>query len=468
MKKHATKANLTDLSMTEDEAAKKDARRVAALPYVTDVMMLPDLHIKRGMEAPSSLVTATQGVIVPHLASAAINDGMGLVITDVDAADLSDEQLLEIVRLINKEAAQTKFSMTKYSWSKDQLLKVMLGGAEPILADYGLNNLYLESVENRGRGAVEDITEQDIIDSIPGFLRNSKFTRSEIGLNFGGNHFLEFQSVDKVVESGHAKKWGLREDKLGIMYHHGPGPLGGNILNLYASRAKPPFHRKAGYAFFRCLYQATKGWERLKTFGGFNPWLVLAEGSKVGRVFEVVTCIVDNYGYAYRMATIKAISDALEKVFKASPTELGVRLVTDISHNSLRPENYDGQRFWVSRHNCCRPKEGLPGIVAGSNRASSCITYGLKGCEDSVYGYDHGIGMVLEKAEAEGTVQEDSRELHSMTVTMLPGTDKVVKKEQFSIYDTSIIDKVVDKLANAGIISGFAYMRPLMTLKMIR
>ncbi len=462
------KTRVIDLSMTEDGAAKKGARMVAALPYVTDVMMLPDLHIKPDMEAPSSLITATQGVIVPHLASSAINDGMGLIMTDIDANDVSTEQLLEILRLINRKAAKTKFSTTKYSWSREQLHRVMLNGAQGVFADYDLDKSWLEAIENKGKGGVENITEQDIEECIPGFLRKSAFTRCEIGLNFGGNHFLEIQAVDKVIESNHAERWTVRNGKLGIMYHLGPGPLGGNVLNLYASRAKPSLHRKAGYAFFRCLYQAMKGWERWKTFGGFNSWLVLDEDSNTTRAFETVLGVVDNYGFAYRMGTVRAIVDALEKVFCATSKDIGTRLVTDISHNSLQAETYNDHRLWISRHNCCRPKEGLPGIVAGSSRASSCITYGLKGCEDSVYGYDHGIGIVLEKAEAEGTVQEDSRKLHSMTVTMLPGTDKVVKKEQFSIYDTSIIDKVINKLANAGIISGFAYMRPLMTLKMIR
>ena len=76
--------------------------------------------------------------------------------------------------------------------------------------------------------------------------------------------------------------------------------------------------------------------------------------------------------------------------------------------------------------------------------------------------------MVLDKAETEATVQEDSRKLRSTRVTMLPGTDKIVKKQEFTVYDTSLTDKVMDKLARNGIVAGVAYMRPLMTLKMVR
>ena len=56
---------ITDFSMTENETAKKRAIALAQLPYVTDIMMLPDMHIKDSMEAPSSMKTATAGCVAP-------------------------------------------------------------------------------------------------------------------------------------------------------------------------------------------------------------------------------------------------------------------------------------------------------------------------------------------------------------------------------------------------------------------
>ena len=250
------------------------------------------------------------------------------------------------------------------------------------------------------------------------------------------------------------------------MYHLGPGPLGGNLLNLYEYRKKPSAHRRAGYAFFRFLYQMTKGLSQLKTFGGFNKWLTLDEESEGARTFETVIAIIDNYAYAYRMGTVKSAVDVLEDVLGTSYKGLGVRLVTDISHNILAPETYDGERYWVSRHNCCKPHRGLPGIMAGSNRAISCLTYGLDTCEDFVCGYDHGIGKLLQNADANGQLTEDSRKLKSTKIKMFRGTEEVIKRESFSLYDTEMNDKVAEKMSQAGIASKAAYLRPLMTLKM--
>ena len=68
-----------------------DARlaEVARLPFVTSVLGLPDRHQKGAMEVPSSIGIATRGVVVPEFTSVAVNDGMGVVVTDLQARDLS-------------------------------------------------------------------------------------------------------------------------------------------------------------------------------------------------------------------------------------------------------------------------------------------------------------------------------------------------------------------------------------------
>ena len=105
--------------------------------------------------------------------------------------------------------------------------------------------------------------------------------------------------------------------------------------------------------------------------------------------------------------------------------------------------------------------------MAGSNRAASCLTYGLNTCGDFVCGYDHGIGKLLEKAEINGELIYDQRKLNSTTIKMHPGLDKIVSKNVFSLYNTSLNDAVIEKLSQSGIVSKAVYLRPLMTLKMV-
>ncbi len=453
--------NCLDLSMTQDQRARVVAGEIAALPYVRQTILLPDLHFKSYMEAPSSFVTATEGVIVPHLASAAINCGMGLVRTDIDADQVAPEQLEAIAVAINREAAPNKFSTTKYSWSVEQHSKAMRCGAEPLLKDYGLDPSFVEAFEDRGRATPEPLKEEDIRRCVPRFLRKNKFARSEIGINFGGNHFLEAQVVDRVVDSEQAARFGLEAGKLAIMYHLGPGPLGGNLANLYAYRIKPSRRRRMGYAVFRYLYQASKGRARRKTFGGLSRWLAIPDESPEGEVLGNVMHVVKNYGYAYRAGTVRAIMDALAEVFGDGASR--ARLVVDVSHNMLQPEQHDGRRFWVCRHNVCRPIENFPGIVAGNSQVPSCICVGMPECENQVSGYDHGAGTLLKAAT--GQLAEDPRGLQTQLIEVPRGGRQVVGRRPMPVLRADMVEDVMATLEKAEFVRPVAYMRPMMTLK---
>ena len=450
-----------DLSMSKDGAALALAKKVAADPHILQTVLLPDLHIKGAMEAPSSFVAACKGVIIPHLISSAVNDGMGLISTNIDAKDVTTEQLEALCVAINREAARTKFSTTKYSWSAEQLDKAIRYGAEPLAKDYGLDESFLDAIEDRGRATPEPLKPEDVAQCVPKFLLKSKFTRSEIGINFGGNHFLEIQAVDRIVDEENARKLGLKEGKLVVMYHLGPGPLGGNLLNLYAYRRKPSLHRKLGYAMFRYIFQASRGKAFRKTFGGLNKWLVVEEDSPQGKALATAFHITKNYGFAYRMGTVRAIMDAVGGVLGIE--DRAMRLVVDISHNIFQPENFDGERVWVSRHNACRPIEGFPGIISGSNNIPSCITIGPNGCEERIGGYDHGIGILLDKSADRLT--EDPRSLQAIRFEVPRGADHAITRKPYSLMKANVLEKVVDKLSGADFTRPVAYVRPLATLK---
>ena len=85
------------------------------------------------------------------------------------------------------------------------------------------------------------------------------------------------------------------------------------------------------------------------------------------------------------------------------------RLVVDMSHNILQRELVDGEPHWVSRHNCCRPVPGMPGIVAGSHQVPSCLTVGPAGCDQGLVGYDHGVGHLIDRQLEQGTLHPEPR-----------------------------------------------------------
>lgn len=448
---------------TTSNAADSLAERIDALDYVAATVRLPDFHLKEGMEAPASFVVASRGVIVPHLVSESINDGMGLIRTGIAAGDLSPEALRSVAVALNLSGARTKLTSTPYSWTPSLLEAACREGAAPLIAHYRLDPQTLDAVEDGGRAAGPPLSAARYHAAVPLGLRRSRLSRSEIGLNFGGNHFLEIQAVDRIVDPAHAARLGISDGELVVMYHLGPGPLGSILSNLFAYRIKPPPHRKLGYAVLRNLLHASRGAEHFRTFAAFSHWLAVDEDSEAGRALAEILAIVKNYGFAYRMATVAAIRDALVSSLGVDRSQ--VQLVVDLSHNMLQPETIDGEALWVSRANCCRPAEGRPGIVAGSHQVPSCLTVGPPGCERVVAGFDHGVGYLLEQATAAGALDPDPRHLQVQRIKMVRGTPEVCSETTLPLLTSTVLDDAIVTLAASGFAQPVAYLRPVANLK---
>lgn len=448
-------------ALRPSDAARRVADDIDALPYVTASVRLPDLHMKDGMEAPSSFVVAARGKIIPHLVSESINDGMGLVVFDTGAASADEMALRSILEYMNRAGAISKLRPTRYSWTPELLEAACRGGAEPLLEHYGLPKEWLDSIEDRGSATADRLTSEQFERAVPKFLRTTALTRSEIGLNFGGNHFLEIQAVDEIVDGGAAARFGVIEGRLAVMYHLGPGPLGSMLSNLHAFRAKPQPHRKVGYAVFRQLLHAGNGWESYRQFAGLKSWMAVDSDSQPGRDLATVLDVIKNYGFAYRMGTVRAIIDAVVEVLGVDRAHLAV----DLSHNMLQSEVIDGEELWVSRHNCCRPVPGAPGIVAGNHQAASVLTVSPPGCDERLGGFDHGVGYLLDEATSAGQVAPDDRDLTTNRYYMTRGVDGIHRRDTQPLLDRSILDSAMQDLSARGFAQPVAYLRPLATLK---
>lgn len=447
----------------KNASAHEIADWIESLPYVAKTLRLPDLHMKPGMEAPSSLVVASENVIVPHLVSESINDGMGLIATALDVEDLSPTGAAGILRWMNEAGAPSKATPSRYSWSSELLEAACRQGATPLLDHYRLDPSFVDAIEDAGRSETRDLTFDEFTSVVPGFLRRTRLTRSEIGLNFAGNHFLEVQAVDEIADPAVAESWGLRSGQVVIMYHLGPGPLGSILSNLYAFRAKPQLHRKAGYAFFRNVLHLGRGRDHHRIFSAFNRWLALDPESEPGSAYALALKVINNYGYAYRTASMAAIVDAVLHVTGADRDSN--RLIVDMSHNMLQPENIDGETFWVSRHNCCRPVPGFPGIVAGSHQVPSCLTIGPDGTDGKLSGYDHGVGFLIEQAQENGGIPADSRGHEIRRLSMTRGTGELHEERVFPLLERTPLDEAMSTLSAQGMARPVAYLRPLATLK---
>ncbi|HEY6193917.1 MAG TPA: RtcB family protein [Candidatus Eisenbacteria bacterium] len=437
---------------------------IAALPCVESVLALPDLHWKPQMETASSLAITTVGAVVPEFTSVAVNDGMGLIVTDLELSDLTPERLTRLFARINSHAAAHPLDANRYSLSAPDLALALTEGAHVAVRRYGLEPGVLERMEGCGRFPLR-VPPGELGAIVPRVLQRSRAFRSEMGLNFGGNHFLEAQVVDRVLEPAIAREWGLSDRRVVFMYHLGPGPFSGTLLHHYTRREKLPRTRAAALFGSKLAFHYLQRFGRGRTAGKWpthfrrNRWTVLPEASEEAVLFEQALALATNFGFVYRLATVAAVRDALDEVLGAR-----ARLLCDVSHNGIAPESVDGRERWVARHNACRLAPSRPAIVAGAHDVVSYLARGAAAPPAHLHTYDHGAGHLIERSRHHRPPVE-SRE-RSLRLVMARGRRGGLRlRETPPLARPEPIEELMACLEKLGMLEPAVRLRPLATLK---
>ena len=448
------------------ESLRASLGEIARQPFVEHVLALPDLHHKANAEVPSSLAVVTRGAIVPEFTSVAINDGMGVVVTDLDAKDVSPELLGRFFRHVNAHAAPHPLARNRYSLSAGDLARAAYAGGATALERYGLDPDVLDAMESAGRVEVPG-AGGTLAHVVPALLRDTPAGRCEMGLNFGGNHFLEVQVVDAIHDGALAARWGLTAGRIVVSYHLGPGPFSGTLLHFYTRRKalKGPrvpwfFLAKLGFHFGQRQGRVDPGrtWAAHFRRNGMTP---LDPGSIQGLHFRQALAMATNVGFAYRLATVAAIRDALRETFRPP---VAARLLCDIPHNSLIEEPRADGNVWVARHNACRWQPDRPAFIAGAHDVPSYLAIGRPGGAPELNSYDHGAGQLIE-AHRRAQRLESTRDATLRMTLVRGGRGDVRALELVPVRSARPIERVLDAYEHHGALARVARLRPLGTLK---
>ena len=460
---------LATLSVAGHAAAAIDARlaEVAALPYVTSVLGLPDRHQKGAMEVPSSIAIATRGVIVPEFTSVAVNDGMGVVVTDLHVRDLVPARIQALFTRIGSRAAGHVLERNRYSLTSDVVRRVLIEGGRAVTGRYGFDSTIVDRMENAARIEVPGDPERALRQCVPPALLNGRLVASEMGLNFGGNHFLELQVVDEVRDAALATRWGLKSGQVVVMYHLGPGPFSGTLLHHYSRRTKLDGRRAPAFFLSKLAFHYLqrmgdgRAAEKWRLHFRSNGWTPIEERGPEGEAFRAAMAMAMNFGYAYRLATVRAIVDGLRECVS---TGVRAELLCDVSHNGITEETLGGERAWVARHNACRLAPGQPTIVAGAWDVPSWLGIGVSDANGRMHSYDHGAGHLIETARAEGRLSP-TRDM-VLRVRMTRGRDaQVVGSRQVAVMRPGPIDALMDRLEAQELMRPVVRLRPIGNLK---
>ena len=440
--------------------------RMAELPYVASLLALPDVHWKAQMEVPSSISVTTRDIIVPEFTSMAVNDGMGVVRTGLTVEDMTPERLEAFFTRVNSHAAANFYDTNRYSISPDELQRVLYEGAQGLLARYGMDESMLDRIEDGGRYRSTTLGSGSLAELVP-IQMLTRFSRSEMGLNFGGNHFLEVQAVDEVLDAEVARRWGFERGQVVVMYHLGPGPLGGTLLNHYSRRIKIPPSRVPLFFLSKLLFHYVQRMGRgaigrkWETHFRQNGWTPIPALSDEGVLIRRAMAMAINYGYGYRLGTIRAIWDGLHETISPS---LPCDLFCDITHNGASESTSPAGFSWVARHNACPRQPNAPTIVAGSCDVPSYLGIGEEGAGQRLDSYDHGAGNLIEHYRETGRLAPAAGGV--LRFRMTRGRSATVRsRKEIALRTSEPIDRLMRCFEQHGMMRRVLKLRPLGNLK---
>jgi tRNA-splicing ligase RtcB len=195
---------------------------VATLPGIVDFAYgMPDMHDGYGF--PVGGVAAMQlpdGVVSPGGVGFDINCGVRLLTTSMTRDELGQRHT-DLTHEISRSIPSGTGRGGRWSLSDAELDRVLAEGARYLVTD-------------RGFGAEGDLAHTEsggcLVEADPMSVstRARERGRSQLGSIGAGNHFIELQQVEEVVDSDVARVLGLSPGQVTVLIHtgsRGPAPV---------------------------------------------------------------------------------------------------------------------------------------------------------------------------------------------------------------------------------------------------
>lgn len=381
-------------------------------------VVLPDFHHKSAMEMPSSIAVATVGTIRPTLTSSSVNCGMALIALNCDRP--TDAAVGDFYRRVRERYPYPTTSRRDLSYR--DVIGAATQGADFAVDRFGVDPNDLERVEEFGRIDLSRWGGRErLVSEVPALTW--QLARMRFGTVGPTNHFVELQEVEEILDEDAAEVLGVRQGQVTLQYHAGGGVLTGEIGHLFQRRRDAARVMKAAMAVQKPLFHlatarsAEQLRERMRLFftSACPP---VSLDSEEGQRLMLANAAAMNYGYAFRMATYRALRDLAADAFGGLPG----RLVVDSPHNSIYEEDVAGERAVVHRHNSCRAypaprmrpgtafaQTGQAVLLPGTHRTSSYLAVAGDSSANSLHSACHGAGTVIDQFAKAGRSEPDPR-----------------------------------------------------------
>lgn len=398
------------------------------------------------------------GVISPGGIGFDINCGMRLIRTNLTFKDVQPHLKQLVNRLFERVPAGVG-SKGFVKLDPQTFRRVIVEGSEWCLKQgYGWKE-DLEATELGGR--FDGADDKKVSD------KSVERGKKQIGTLGSGNHYLEIQRVkpENIINKELAKKWGLFEDQIVIMFHCGSRGFGHQVATDYLNLFLNVMQSKYGIKIL----------DRELACAPFNS----PEGQDY---FTAMKCAV-NMSFANRQVILHRVREVFSEIFKTDAEKLEMHQIYDVAHNRAGFEkhkvNGETKELIVHRKgataaygpgreelNGSKYKEdGQPVIIGGSMETGSYLLVGTETGAQTWFTTAHGSGRTMSRTKAKRLFRGDrlQKDMEQRGIYVKTVSFAGLAEEAGGAYKN--IDEVINSTHNAGISKKVVKLVPIGNVK---
>jgi tRNA-splicing ligase RtcB len=450
----------------EDRAVEQVAN-VATLPGIIRASYaMPDIHWGYGF--PIGGVAATDvdegGVVSPGGVGFDIACGVRLIRSDLDWERDVKPRIGELVRTLGQRVPRGTGKGGRLHLdhaSMDQVLKD--GVRYPLAVGIGVEE---DAERCEDSGVLETAAPEHVSD------RARDRGGDQLGSLGAGNHFLEVQVVDEVIDPDAAAAMGLEKGGVCVMLHSGSRGLGHQVCTDH----------------LRVVDQASR---RLGIEVPDRQLACVPVKDDAAQRYLGAMGAAANFARANRHVLTHAIRESFAAVFERSAEgrrqgsvpALGMSMVYDVAHNLAKIEEYtvDGRvrTLCVHRKGATRAlgaghpaipavyrRIGQPVIIPGSMGSASYVLVGTtEAAEKSFSSTCHGAGRAMSRTRARKVMSgvELVKQLEARGIAVAVSQPKLLAEE--APYAYKDVSQVVRACEGAGLSKTVARLVPVGVVK---
>jgi len=470
----------TDDSVVRDDSLFELCSNILSAPGAeSPLIVLPDVSKKKERISPTGIALSSHTHIIPSAVPAANGSGIRVLKLDLSYEDINEDILETFLRILS-------LNVPIYGYDSPKLLR-------PILRKEDLMNIYAygakwaqerlnidedsEKIESLGRLGEISHADNRLSHNFPEYFINQGLYG--FGILESGNHFIELQYVEKIIDKELAQFIGIEEKQIVVMIHDGnPATLAGQYYHPvpFSNKKDSATFEKDKYSYHFEKNKTSNKSDRRCYFSPSTPYYSIEANSNEAERFMLLMNAACNYGFANRVALTRAVLDSIKHSFKIE--SINYELLTDTLHDCVKHTEINGSFTYVHRHGASEAQPAsrfktehifsktgqVIGIPGSPGRHSLLCAAGI-GTKNTFFTVNHGAGRKIDRGDARKRYNEEEtyNEIRTSGASLLhTGLGKISGEIPFAYKN---VEDVFEIAKNANLLNGIARLKPLAIYK---